>query len=302
MEKSVEVLATLLNQKPEVVEKAIGEDGELDKLVDQYKDTHKIFTSEELAKKIDNANREHVDKLATDGKPIPSHIYNYVKGNAFEKMEKDWAREHEIEKWEGFTDLKSQIIEKEIAKSGKAAGDGVVKEMGDKIKDLQDRILKESKRADEAEETERGKVAGTMIDMDVDAGIIGVDLDAEGEKLELQRDLLDASFKKYHTFEYKDNKTIVFDKDGNLLKNKVGEPLSVSEVLNDFAPKRFDIKQVSKGGRGGSSTEGKPDGTLKTVTNMDELAEYAASKDILPGTGDFLDLMIAVKKENPSFK
>ena len=305
MEKYVEVLATQLNQKPEVIEEALKTEGEIEKLVDQYSSTHKIFTSEELGKKIDNANREYLEKLATDGKPIPSHIYNYVKGNAFEKHEKEWAKEHGIEKWDGIDDLKSQIIVKEIAKSGKATDNEVIKKKDDRISELEGLVLGEEGKSKLAIEQAEGRISEKMIKFDIDNARDAVDIDAEGEKLDNQRSILDAVFRQHHTFEFnKDlNRTVVSDKDGKILQNKVGEPLSVSEVLVDFAPKWVDLKKVSTGGRGDKTAIGKSDGTLKTIMNMNELAEYAAKQNppIYPGTGAFSDLMIAVGKENPSF-
>jgi hypothetical protein len=302
MEKSVEVLATLLEQKPEVIEEAIKTDGELDKLVDQYKTDHHVFSSGDLARKIENANRDYIEKLAADGQQLPSALYNRVKGNAFEKQEKQWAKEHDIDTWDNIDDLKTQIIAKEIAKSGKAGGDAVVKEMEAKIDELKKLVLAESELKEKAVTEERAKVGRRMIDFDIINAIKSVDIDAEGEKLENQRGMLDAVFKRDFSCEYRDDKTVVLDKDGKMIVNKVGDPLSVSDVLNDIAPKWVDIKEVSKGGRGGSPTKGKPDGTLKTVMNINELVIYAEGKGILPGTAEFLALMIEVQKENPDYK
>jgi len=301
MERSVEVLATLLEQKPEVVEEAIKTDGELDKLVEQYKKDRHIFSSDELTKKIENANRDYIEKLAADGQQLPSALYNRVKGNAFEKQEKQWAREHEIDTWENIDDLKSQIIAKEIVKSGKAGGDVVVKEMEAKILELKGLVLSEEEKSKKAITETEGKVGKRMINFDINNAIKSVDIDAEGEKLENQREVLDAVFRRDHTFEYRDDKIVVLDKDGKLIVNKVGDPLDVSDVLNDIAPKWVDIKEVSKGGRGDKTTPIKTDGTLKTVSNMNELAEYAKSKNIEIGTAAFYDLMVQVGKENPSF-
>jgi hypothetical protein len=171
-----------------------------------------------------------------------------------------------------------------------------------KIDELKKLVLAESELKEKAVTEERAKVGRRMIDFDIINAIKSVDIDAEGEKLENQRGMLDAVFKRDFSCEYRDDKTVVLDKDGKMIVNKVGDPLSVSDVLNDIAPKWVDIKEVSKGGRGGSPTKGKPDGTLKTVMNINELAEYAEGKGILPGTAKFFDLMVEVEKENPDYK
>jgi hypothetical protein len=305
MEKHVEILASLLEKEPEVVEEALGKEGEIDSMVSEYKSSHKIYTSEDLAKKIENANREYVEKLATDGKPIPSHIYNFVKGNAFEKQEKEWAREYGIEKWDNIDDLKRQIIEKEIAKSGKAVDDGVLKSKDEKIKELKDLLLASDEEKNKAIETERGRIGSRMIDFDIENAVNVIDIDAEGEKLVNQRSILVGMFRQNHKLEFNHelNRTVVSDKDGNLLKNKVGDPLSVSEVMTDFAPKWVDVKEVSKGGRGASSTSKKPDGgDLSELKDLNELVEYAEKKGIKRFTAEFRELMVEAQKANPAIQ
>lgn len=301
MEINVEVLASLFEKEPDVVKEELGKEGGFDRLVNEYKESRRIFTPDELSKKIENANREYVEKLATDGKPIPSHIYNYVKGNAFEKQEKEWAREHGIEKWDNIDDLKRQIIEKETVKSGKAVGDEVLKEYEAKITELKGLVLKSDEEKTKAVEEERGKVGKRMINFDINNAIGSVDIDAEGEKLENQRGVLDAVFRRDYTCEYRDDKTVVF-KDGTMLANKVGDPLSVLEVIKDIAPKWVDIKEVSKGGRGGSPAAGKTGDTLKGIQDIYQLRDYAETKGIKPGTAEFLELMKKAAEENPDIK
>ena len=304
MDKNVEALATLLGEKPEVVKEAFEDEAKFNGLIDQYKEKFRIFTPEEFTKTIDNSNREYIETLGTDGKQIPSNIYNYVKGNAFDKKEKEWAKEHEIESWKDIDDLNSQIIAKKTAKSGSAGNDELIKERAE-TKRLKELVLKSDEEKVKAVAEEKGKIGARLINLDVVTGINSVDIDAdEGEMLDTQRELLEAKFRHDHTLEWREvdgkEQTVVL-KNGDLQKNKVGDPLSVIEVLADFAPKYVKIKAVPSGGRGGSSTTIKTKG-IEGISNMTELAEYAEGKDIKQGSVEFLSLMEEVSAANPDFK
>ena len=301
MEKNVEQLAALLEEKPEVVKEALeDETGEkFNGLINQYRDSRKIFTTEELIKKIDNSNQEFIDKIASDGQQIPQKLYNRVKGNAFEKYEKQRAAEYGIEKWENLDDLNNQIIAKKIAESGNTSND-LLEEKETKIKELKNLVLEADKGKEKEIAEVRGIVGREMNNFNISNAINSVDIEAEGELLENQREILDAVFRRDHDFEFREGKTVVL-KNGEILKNKVGDPLSVDEVLTDFAPKYVSIKTVPKGGRGGSSTDKTTKGSLKEIFTMAQLEEYAEARDIKLGTAEFLDLMQKVQLENPAF-
>ena len=114
--ENVEKLASLLKTEPEVVKEALSDEtGEkLGGLVDKFSSEAQIFTGDELTRKLDNHAKDYLDKIAKDGQPIPKDLYNRVKGNAFEKFEKELAKKHEVEDWDGLEDLYAKILVNEF--------------------------------------------------------------------------------------------------------------------------------------------------------------------------------------------
>jgi hypothetical protein len=292
-DKNVELLATLFDKKPEEIKEFIEKD-ELAGVITEYKEKHKIFTSEELTQKIDNVKREAIDTLGRDGKQLPSRIYDLAKGNAFEKKEKQIAEAYKIEKWESMDDLISQVVEKESDK----APDLVEKE--NLILELKKKLLGTDQEKIDAVEAEKGRYDKELIEGDINSAVLSIAIDSDDEnKLENQKRVLKTMFKDMHSFERKNGITIVL-KDGEPIVNKVGDPVPLKEVVNDFAPQWVDLKKVPVGGRGGSSTELSGKKGLASIKNMRELIAYAEANEIEEGTQKFLELMQEAEK-NPDF-
>lgn len=297
-DKNVELLATLFNKKSDEIKEAIKSEEKLAGLINEYKESHKIFTSEELVQKIDNVKRETIDLLGKDGKPLPSHIYNLAKGNAFEKKEKQIAEVYGIEKWDGIDDLISQAFEKKLKDSGKATNEKDA-EKDKLIKDLKEQVLNADTEKNTAIAEEKGKYDKELIEREINSVVLAVPINPEDEeKLTNQRRVLKTMFKDVYSFERKDG-IIVISKDGEPIVNKVGDPVSINEVINEFAPQWVDLKTVPKGGRGGGFTNISGE-KVSNLKNMKELIEYANSKDIHEGTAKFLELMQEAEK-NPDF-
>ena len=292
MKKSVEQLAARFNTKPDVIETALEEDGSFDGVFEAFDKDNHIFTSAELSKKLDNFAKDAIDKLGADGQQLPSNIYNLAKGNAFEKKEKSWAKKHGITQWDDIDDLQEKIIVQIEAKSGKADD-----EKDTEIVRLKKLVLDTEKEKTDAVDTARSEFHEELTQRDVTATLNSIQIDEEGEKLENQKSILNAVVKGEFTFEYIDGKTVPF-KDKEMLKNKVGDPMSLEEVLNPFAEKYVNVKSVPEGGRGGSSTAETNTG-IKGIKTSDDFYEYAEKEGIEEGTEKYLDLMVKFKTEHP---
>ena len=299
MEKNVEHLAVLFDKKPEEIKEAIEKD-ELAGLITEYKEKHKIFTSEELTQKIDNIKRETIETLGKDGKPLPSHVYNIAKGNAFEKKEKQIAEAHGIKEWDGIDDLISKVADKKLENSGKATDETLI-EKENLIKELKEKVLSADEKQIVALAEEKDKYDKELIEREIDSAVRDVPINPEDEeKLINQQRVLKTMFKDAHSFERKNGTTIVL-KDGEPIVNKIDDPVPIKEVINDFAPQWVDLKEVPTGGRGGSFTDTSGKKGLTGIKNMEELIKYAESKDIKEGSEKFLELMQEAEK-NPDFK
>lgn len=298
-DKNVEQLAVLFDKKPEEIKKIAEKEEGLAGLINDYKESHKIFTSDELTQKIDNVKREAINLLGKDGKALPSHIYNIAKGNAFEKKEKEIAEAYGIEKWDGIDDLISKVAEKKLKDSGKAT-DGTLAEKDTLIKELKEQVLGADEKTATAIAEEKGKYDKELIEKEIDSAVFAVPINPEDEeKLINQRRVLKTMFKDGHSFERKNGITVIL-KDGEPISNKVGDPVSIEDVLKEFAPQWVDLT-VPTGGRGSFSIDTSGKKGLANIKNMSELIEYGKSKDILEGSAAFLELMQEAEK-NPDFK
>ena len=285
-EDSVRTLAALLKSEPSVIEKALTEGG-LDSVIETYQKSVEIFTPDELAKKLKNHADDTIANLGKNGEQLPTHIYNMAKGNAFEAVEKKLAKEHGIMGFDGLDDLVEKIAQKKVDESGKATGE----------KDIQIEELKKLVKATEAEKKDvetnlRQEFDNELIGIRIkDAvGLVPIDADDE-ELLQNQRTIVETMVKSNFKFERRDGKIVTFDKDGNLIKDKVGDPVPVENVVNDYSQKWVKVKSDPEGGRGASSTE-KGNKGLAGVTNEAELEAYIEGQGIDPFSQDALSVRL----------
>ena len=284
-------MAALFGKEPAVVEKAL-EEGNLDSIVEEFQTSHQVFTAEELARKLDNHFRNEIEKLGEKSE-LPPNIYNVAKANAFAKLEKEWAKEFGIEKWDSIKDLRDQII------ASKESGDSNEEneKLKQRINELKQQVLDESKRAEEAEKNAEQKYAKDLASRDFNSVLTEIPIDAEDETLENQRKILSTMFASEYQLEVRDGQTVVL-KDGNLLTNKVGDPLPLKDVVKDFAPKWVKLKGDPEGGRGGSSTTTRTNG-YATMKSKEDFFAHMEKKGIRLGSAEMLTEMKAFTEAHP---
>ena len=247
--ESVGFLADLLKSEPGVIEKALDEGG-FDSIIGTYKEGVEIFTPDELTRKLANTADDAIANLGKDGK-LPQHIYSMAVGNKMESLEKKWGKEFEIASWEGIDNLLDKIVNKKVDESGKATD-----EKDKRIDELKSMIKDNDKNFAEEKEALSIGFDNEIINMDIKDSVSIIPIDGDDDEfLSNQRDILTTMFKANHKIERRDGKNIVFNKQGELLKDKVGDPLPLSDVVSTYAPKWVKVKSVPDGGRGGSSSE-----------------------------------------------
>lgn len=295
-EQSVKELASLLKSEPGVIEKALTEGG-LDSVIEKYQKSVEIFTPDELAKKLKNHADDTIANLGKDGEQLPSHIYNMAKGNAFEAVEKKLAKENGIVDFDGLDDLVGKIAQKKVDESGKATG-----EKDTQIEDLKKLVKETEAEKEEVKTTLRKEFDDELIGIAIrDAvGLVPIDADND-ELLQNQKTIVETMVKSNFKFERREGKIVTFDKDGNLIKDKVGDPVPVMNVVNDYSQKWVKVKSDPEGGRGGRSTEQGNKGIDSIVTQAD-LDAYMEKNNINPVGSEAFDLRMTIRQANPDVK
>jgi len=286
--ESVKALAALLKSEPSVIEKSL-EEGGLNSVISKYQESVNIFSDDELDKKLKNHAEDTIANLGKDG-DLPQHIYSQALGNGLEKKEKALAKQHGIVEWNGLDNLVELIAQKEVSESGKATGekDSIIAELKQLVKD-------NDKNHEEALAKQVKDFDNEIIRIAVKDGVSLVPIDGDNEtKIANQSEMLKTMFVSNHVIERKDGKLFVYDKAGNLIKDKVGDPVPLSDVIQAYAPEWVDVKSVPEGGRGASSTEKGNHGVPKFATDAEREA-YIEEKEMNPYGADALQF----RQDNP---
>lgn len=259
-------LSKLFKVEESVIEADLINENGTDSLVKDYTTKYNSYTADELARLLENSNKAYLEKADFDINNVPKPLYSKIAAAVIESKEKTIAKKYEITEYNGLEDL----FEKAQSKINNGKGNQDEKDR--QIETLKATVLKLEQEKDEAVKTERTKYESEFISRDFTTALKTLPLDYEGDVLEKQSKLLQSAFSNEFKLGRKGEKTVVLDASGNLVADKVGEPMPVSEVVKSFATGYgFKMKEPDQGGRGaGSSTTGSP---LKGRNFDDVLAE-----------------------------
>jgi hypothetical protein len=286
-ENSVAALAGLLGITADVINESVEKD-EIGGLIENWKKDKKIYTEAELGKLIENKSVEYLDNLTTSGEKIPQKLYNHVKGNAFEVFEKKLAKQYGITEYEGSDDLVAKIAEKNNGKDDSEKDKEI-----DRLKKL---VLDTENEKKQIKVEERGKYDKLIVDQHLTEDVNKIDIDAEDEALLNQRKILRTMFEKEYEVKREDGQPVAY-KDGQRVNNKVSDPMPISEILLDFAPKMVKIKDVPNGGRGDGTPE--TQNNAKSFKSMEEFNAYCEKHEIKPYSEDMIKLQKEALEANP---
>lgn len=278
-EKSVEMLASLLNKTNEEVNSAIEKD-ELGTLVEDFKTSNQILSAADYVKLKENISREVVSNLKED--QIPEEFKSKAVGWKLEKLENEIKEKYQFsDDYKGLTDLVDRIV----TKTGEPQSKDEVRLLKQQIVDLESNYKSQLSEKEKAFEQK-------VVNDDFQKAINNINLDYEGEAFKKQAELLSGAFRNSHEVKMVGGQTVVL-KDGEILKDSKLDPLKLDEVMQDYAKSYgFQIKTPDSGGHGGDSSTGKSK-LIGVPFN-----EYLASKDIKPNTNAADDAYIEWKKLN----
>lgn len=294
MEKNdVEFFGSLLNEKPETVEK-YAEEGTLGEKVKSLN----LMNSGEVDTLKTNLTRQvkenHINELVEDAKNgnVDKNLYGVIKGSVTEKNEKSLAKEYGVDSYSGLNDL----VSKAISKNKGQPDDTKIQELTQKVSDLQGinqgLVTEKETAVSEAKKEYEGKILTrdkkdmiNRIPFDF-SDIEQSDLDKiTGQRKQIVESVFDARY----TIGFEGDKVVAFTKEGEMVKNTATlEPVPVLDVMNKIPIELgIKIKSPEAGGQGGSSSGGNGSAPFKS---LNDFKAYIEERGILATSAEGIKL------------
>ena len=260
-QEDVTALAGLFGSTAENVNQAI-ENGTVSELITGFTTNTKLIPVKDYPTLEANIKRQAFTEL--DKTNLPTEVFKYVKGSVLEKTEKELAKKFGIDTdYQGLDELVDAII----ATKGKPAPDDDAKKLKDRIVELETNHKNELEKVSKSFESR-------FIQTELQRAVGELPIDAEGDKLKNQQEIVIAMAKQKIEFRI-ENDQIVAYRDGKLISDSKLDPIPVKDVIADLAKDYVNLRH-EQGGRGDkSSTDG---------SKIIDFAKYCKDKGIKPNT------------------
>lgn len=295
-ELMIKFLAGFMGIESEVLKAAFQKEDGDDSLLKNFFDGKELWTPEKHSEVIKNAKKEGVKDLLKPGADIPESLYNTVKKAVLDKIEKAYSEKYEIEEFSSTDDLITKIIAKRSKK------DGENNKLQDENLELKRKLKEEIDGKADAISNEKNKRLQYIANIALDQEITNLPINAEGDALKINREIARSMFLDQHKIDVTEDEEgkvsiQVLNKDGEVIKDDVLNPVSVGTALTDFASKGYvPLKQPD--GRGGKSSDTEnEDNQLKGMPE-NKLAGYIESKGFQPNSEESLKVIREWEKAN----
>lgn len=301
-EKDVAFFSTLLNLQAEDVKSAVtdGTLGEKIAALELMGKDQVDSLKANLTKEVKSSHLAELSDLARKGE-LEGDLYKVVKGAAYEMLEKDLSKEYKVDEFKDVKDLVAKISNK-----ANKTDDKTLRELNEKLealKEVNGKLVTEKEEAVQAAKNEyEGKLlsrskADFLNEVPFDLSDVA---DAELDKVsQSRRQILSDVFDARYSLSFDEDKVVVSDKDGNVLKNAATlDPTPATDVLKSLASELGQkLKSPESGGQGGKSSSGKPGSKFATP---DDFYNHLAANNISPTSEEglklFADSGLAVKQ------
>lgn len=240
-EQDVTVFAALLGLSAEDV-KTADENGGLSEMIEGFSQNHKIIPLKDYPTLEANLKRQAFMEL--DKTNLPKDVFKYVKGAVLEQTEKGLAEKYGVTDYQDLGSLVEEIIKTKM----KTPPDGEAQKLKDRIVEL------EANHKTELESVSK-TFDNRFIDMELNRAINELPIEAEGDKLKNQQEVVRAMVKAKHAFAVENDKILTI-RDGKTVTDTKLDPVPLSEVVYGVAKDYVNLRP-EQGGRGDkSSTNG----------------------------------------------
>ncbi len=268
-------LSKLLNLDQTVIETELGKEDGSDLIMKGFYDKYKVFSLEDLGTLIKNSNKKFLEDADFEIESVPKPLYSKIQAAVLTSKERGLAKEYGITEFKDLSDLLFKIAES-------TKGKGVDETLKTQIETLKGTIKSLEAEKNEAVTKVQNDYESELTGRDFTAALSEVALDYEADVIDKQKKLLTSAFGSEFKVERKNKITLVLDKDGKPVLDKLGDPEKISNVIKTFASDYgFKLKTAEPGGRGTASSQSQPN-LLKGKLFEDVLKE----KGIQPLTAE----------------
>jgi hypothetical protein len=243
-------------------------------------DVEKLKTN--LRKEVREVHLSELVEQAKKGE-LDGDLYKAVKGASYEMLEKELAKEYNVQDFNGVKDLVAKAIKNNTA----IPDDKKLQELTEKIERLQEANTKLVTEKDEAVQAAKQEYEGKILAREKTDFVSKLPFDfSDVEEKDLEtvtatrRKILTDVFDARYQMEFKNDKILVKGRDGNPLTNEATlEPIPVSDVLKKIASELgLKLKSPESGGQGGKSSGG----TSGKFASPEAYFKYCESKGLNP--------------------
>jgi len=196
-------------------------------------------------------------------------------------------------------DVVNKIVEQEKIKLGTAPDKRVTDLEAEKsilqksVTDLTGEIEQWKGKVSNAEST-------AVVRSAILSAVTSVPIDADDARIATQREVLQMAFERKHEVKLEDGKQVVY-RNGKKLVDNLQNPLTIAEVMKEFAPLYVTVKKTR--GRGDQSSEHSHlSGELASITDRKTLLAYLETKNIRMDSQQAMAIVKEVREKNPAFK
>jgi hypothetical protein len=243
-------------------------------------DVEKLKTN--LRKEVREVHLSELVEQAKKGE-LDGDLYKAVKGASYEMLEKELAKEYNVQDFNGVKDLVAKAIKNNTA----IPDDKKLQELAEKVERLQEANIKLVTEKDEAVQAAKQEYEGKILAREKTDFVSKLPFDfSDVEEKDLEtvtatrRKILTDVFDARYQMEFKNDKILVKGRDGNPLTNEATlEPIPVSDVLKKIASELgLKLKSPESGGQGGKSSGG----TSGKFASPEAYFKYCESKGLNP--------------------
>jgi len=244
-EKHIDLLVSITGLEKEFITNSIKTDGGTTIILNQFREKNKVFKKEDFELRENNLKEDHNSTYLTEliemakNQKLPSLLYNAAANNIISAQNKKLAAEFGIE-------MDDYSNTENVYKSVKEELSTVDNEQLQKDFDAQALTIKGFTSKFEGQETDHLKAIkenNIKIAYTKELNDFPIDFETD-EELKSRRTVADSVFNNMFVIDIQNEKTVILDKEGNILKNNdTKEPLTIQAVFDTEISKYVPMKK-----------------------------------------------------------